>query len=73
MTNMGVQLTSVLYTPLQIIIGIYLMYTYIGYSFAFGMGAMAAMIAATFFLAKSISKINEKTLKCKDKRMKVTE
>lgn len=70
---MGVQLTSVLYTPLQIIIGIWLMYSYIGVSFAFGMGAMLLMIAATFFMAKMISKVNEETLKRKDQRMKVTE
>ncbi len=73
MTSMGVQLTSVLYTPLQIIIGIWLMYSYIGVSFAFGMGAMLLMIAATFFMAKMISKVNEETLKRKDQRMKVTE
>lgn len=66
-------MTSVLYTPLQIIIGIWLMYSYIGVSFAFGMGAMLLMIAATFFMAKMISKVNEETLKRKDQRMKVTE
>lgn len=73
MTNMGVQLTSVLYTPLQIIIGIWLMYSYIGVSFAFGMGTMILMIAITFFLAKRIAKVNEVTLKRKDERMKNTE
>lgn len=70
---MGAQLISVLYTPLQIVIGIWLMYTYIGVSFAFGMGTMIFMIALTFFLAKKISKVNEETLKRKDQRMKVTE
>jgi ABC-type bacteriocin/lantibiotic exporter with double-glycine peptidase domain len=73
MTNMGVQLTSVLYTPLQILIGVWLMYSYIGFSFLFGMGTMVVMIAATFLLAKKISKVNEQTLQCKDQRMKVTE
>lgn len=73
MTNMGVQLTSVLYTPIQIVIGVWLMYSYIGVSFAFGMGTMILMIAVTFFLAKKISKVNEETLKRKDQRMKKTE
>lgn len=72
MTNMGVQLTSVLYTPLQIMIGIWLMYSYIGVSFCAGLLVMALMITSTFFIAKQISKVNETTLKYKDKRMKVT-
>jgi hypothetical protein len=59
MTNMGVQLTSVLYTPIQIVIGVWLMYSYIGVSFVFGMGTMIVMIAVTFLLAKKISKVNE--------------
>jgi hypothetical protein len=58
MTNMGTQLTSALYTPLQIIIGISLMYSYIGVSFAAGMGAMITMIGLTFLVAKRISKVN---------------
>jgi hypothetical protein len=73
MTNMGTQLTSALYTPLQIIIGVTLMYNYIGVSFASGMGAMITMIGLTFLVAKSISKVNETTLKAKDSRMKVTQ
>jgi hypothetical protein len=63
MTNMGVQLTSVLFTPLQIIIGVWLMYSYIGVSFVFGMGTM---IGVTFLLAKKIARVNETTLKRKD-------
>jgi hypothetical protein len=73
MTNMGTQLTSALYTPLQIIIGVFLMYKYIGVSFAAGMAAMILMIALTFFVAKKISKVNETTLKAKDARMKITQ
>jgi len=37
------------------------------------MGTMFVMIAITFFIAKSISKVNENTLKAKDIRMKITE
>ena len=73
MTNMGTQLTSALYTPIQIIIGVGLMYKYIGISFASGMSAMLLMIAITFFVAKKISKVNERTLDAKDKRMKITQ
>lgn len=63
---MGVQLTSVLFTPLQIIIGVWLMYSYIGVSFVFGMGTMILMIGVTFLLAKKIARVNETTLKRKD-------
>ena len=73
MTHMGSQLTSILYTPLQILIGIWLMYKNIGLSFCAGLGIMVLMIGVTFILAKMISRINETTLKCKDQRMKVTE
>lgn len=47
------------------------MYSYIGVSFAAGMMVMVMMIVSTFFIAKQISKVNENTLKYKDKRMKV--
>ena len=73
MTNMGTQLTSALYTPIQIIIGVGLMYQYIGISFASGMSAMILMIGMTFFVAKKISVVNENTLNAKDKRMKITQ
>lgn len=73
MTNMGTQLTSALYTPIQIIIGVGLMYQYIGISFASGMSAMILMIGITFFVAKKISVVNENTLNAKDKRMKITQ
>lgn len=70
---MGTQLTSALYTPIQIIIGVGLMYQYIGISFASGMSAMILMIGMTFVIAKKISKVNENTLNAKDKRMKITQ
>lgn len=66
MTNMGTQLTSALFTPLQIVIGVALMYNYIGVSFVSGMAAMIFMIGLTFYVAKRISKVNEVTLKAKD-------
>lgn len=70
---MGTQLTSALYTPIQILIGVFLMYQYIGVSFASGMTAMIVMIGFTFFIAKKISKVNETTLRAKDERMKITQ
>jgi cytochrome c biogenesis protein CcdA len=70
---MGPQLTAVLYTPLQIAIGVYLMYYYIGASFAAGIATMLALIALTFHLAKRIGKINKATNEAKDKRTKATQ
>jgi hypothetical protein len=70
---MGYQLTALLFTPLQIIIGIYLMYYYIGISFLAGILVMVITIIITFFLTKAIRSINDKTLKAKDARMKLTE
>jgi hypothetical protein len=48
------------------------MYSYIGVSFGTGLLVMSLMITSTFFIAKQISRVNEDTLKFKDKRMKVT-
>jgi hypothetical protein len=58
MTNMGYQLTSILFTPLQIVIGVWLMYSYIGISFGAGIGTMIILISITFYLTKKITKIN---------------
>lgn len=73
MTSMGPQLTAVLYTPIQIVIGVYLMYRFIGGSFTVGMMTMKVLIAITVQLAKRIGLINKITNEAKDKRTKITQ
>lgn len=73
MTSMGPQLTAVLYTPIQILIGVYLMYRFIGGSFTVGIITMKILIAITVQLAKRIGVINRITNEAKDKRTKLTQ
>jgi hypothetical protein len=72
MTYMGYQLAAILFSPIQIVIGIYLMYSYIGVSFLAGIGVMVLTITLTFFITKKSIQLNDKTLVAKDARMKVT-
>jgi hypothetical protein len=59
MTYMGYQLSSLLFAPLQIIIGIIMMYNFIGISFLAGMATMIFMISITYFVAKKSIIYNE--------------
>lgn len=70
---MGFQLVALLYTPIQIIIGLVLLYMYIGISFLAGMGVMIVLMLFTLVFSKVVSKNNDKLLKAKDARMKITE
>ena len=73
MTYMGFQLSAVIVIPFQIIIGIIMMYNFIGVSFVSGIGTMVIMIFCTFLTAKKSIKYNEDVLVVKDERMKVTQ
>jgi membrane protein insertase Oxa1/YidC/SpoIIIJ len=73
MTYIGYQLTAIIFTPLQVLVGLWLLYNYIGISFLSGIGIMLLTIIITFILSKASVKANESLLKAKDKRMKVTE
>jgi hypothetical protein len=66
MAYMGNQLSSVIFTPIQIIIGVILMYHFIGPSFLSGIGMMIVMIVITYFFAKKTVKYNDQVLKVKD-------
>jgi ABC-type bacteriocin/lantibiotic exporter with double-glycine peptidase domain len=66
MTYMGYQLSSALTAPFQIIIGIAMMYYFIGLSFVAGFGAMIFMILCSYITSKRTVKLNEQVLKVKD-------
>jgi hypothetical protein len=59
MTYMGFQLSALLFAPLQVAVGIFLMYNFIGISFLSGIGVMAVTMCITYFLIKASVKINE--------------
>lgn len=59
MTYMGFQLSALLFAPLQVGIGIFLMYNFIGISFLSGIGVMLVTMLFTYFLIKVSVKVNE--------------
>jgi ABC-type transport system involved in Fe-S cluster assembly fused permease/ATPase subunit len=73
MTYLGNQLSALLTTPLQLIIGITIMWLFIGISFLAGLLTTMIMIWITFIVSKYTIKFNNEVLKAKDKRMKVTQ
>lgn len=58
MTYMGFQLTAIIFTPLQVLIGLWLMYSFIGISFLSGVGIMILTIILTFVFSKISIKAN---------------
>ena len=73
MSSGGFEITAVLIAPLQIIVGIFMMHHFIGISFLSGIGVMLVTIFCTYLFQKRSYKFNEKILKKKDERMKVTQ
>lgn len=73
MTYMGFQMVALLFTPFQIVIGLYLLYLYIGPSFLVGTGVMVVLMVFTLGFSKIASRQNDKLLKAKDARMKLAE
>lgn len=70
---MGYQMGALIYTPVQIIIALILLYLYIGISFLVGLGVMILLMCFTLFFSKIATTYNDELLKAKDIRMKVTE
>jgi hypothetical protein len=58
MTYMGFQLSAILFTPIQVLIGLWLMYSFIGISFLSGVGVMILTIGVTFVFSKISVKLN---------------
>jgi len=73
MTYMGWQLVAILMCPLQIVIGIIMMYNYVGVSFVSGIVAILLSIILTFIVSKKSIVYNDDVLKVKDERMKYTQ
>ncbi len=66
MTYMGYQLTALIFAPIQVLIGLYLMYSFIGISFLSGIGVMILTLGLTILLSKITVRLNENVLKAKD-------
>lgn len=66
MTYMGYQLTALIFAPIQVLIGLWLMYSFIGISFLSGIGVMVLTLGLTILLSKIAVRLNENVLKAKD-------
>ena len=73
MTYMGYQLVALIFTPFQVVVGLYLLYSYIGVATFVGLGVMILMMLFTLAFTKVAASANDELLKAKDGRMKVTE
>jgi hypothetical protein len=58
MSSGGFEIAGVLVAPVQIIIGLSMMYHFIGISFLSGVGIMTATILSTYFLQKRSYRLN---------------
>ena len=73
MAFLGNQLSSLVSTPVQLAIGIAIMWLFIGISFLSGLLTTVIMIWITFIVSKYTIKFNAEVLKAKDNRMKATQ
>jgi len=58
MTYMGFQLAALVFTPFEVIIGLWLMYNFIGISFVSGIAVMLITVSCTFIFSKLSIKAN---------------
>lgn len=59
MTYMGYQLGTILFTPIEITVGVVLMYNLVGVAFLSGFAIMLIVMLLVFFSTKKIAKIND--------------
>ena len=70
--GIGYHISTFFYGPIQIVAGLVLIYTYVGLSFVAAVAVMVLLAAFSWFNGKAQRAINEKKLKAKDERLKVT-
>ena len=63
---MGYQLSGVIFCPVQMVVALVLLYSYIGISFLVGTGVLLFMMCITFITTSISSRLNDKLLKAKD-------
>jgi len=69
----GYEFAAILIAPLQIVVGILMMYYFIGISFLSGIIMLIVVLLITYFITKRTFDYNKKLLDEKDGRMKVTQ
>jgi ABC-type multidrug transport system fused ATPase/permease subunit len=69
----GNELATLLTCPIQIVIGVLLMYHFIGISFLAGIGVLLLTIGATYLTSRKSYEYNKQILRKKDERMRATQ
>jgi ABC-type bacteriocin/lantibiotic exporter with double-glycine peptidase domain len=69
----GDQVASFFYGPLQISFGLFMMYFVLRFTFLTTIGIILIILVISYFISKVSVRLNEKSLKAKDERMKATE
>ena len=70
--GIGYHISAFFYGPIQIVAGLFLIYTFVGTSFLGAVGVMVLLAIFSFVNGRTQRAINEKVLKAKDERLKVT-
>jgi ABC-type bacteriocin/lantibiotic exporter with double-glycine peptidase domain len=73
LTYFSIQVASVFFTPLKIIIALEMLAFFIGVSFLVGLAIMIVLMLFTVVFSKISAKVNDELLKAKDSRMKIAE
>jgi len=61
-----------IFLPIQLVVGLYLIWTYVGISFVGGLIVIFLMGIINFFITKYSVKYQKVLMKDKDQRMKIT-
>lgn len=72
LTDIGFYMSMLFLAPIEMAIGIYLMVSFLGVAFLSGIAVMVVVTILTFFIEKYAAKVNDKLLKAKDARLKLT-
>lgn len=72
LTALGFYTSAAIFFPIQLGVGVFLMYQFIGISFLAGIGVIFLMGVFVFINSKLNAKANEKLQRSRDKRMKIT-
>lgn len=72
LTNLGYSTCVAIFFPIQLAVGVFLMYRFIGISFLAGIGVLVVMSLMIFLNSSLQAKTAERLLQTKDKRIKTT-
>jgi ATP-binding cassette subfamily C (CFTR/MRP) protein 1 len=70
--NLADYVAGVLFLPIRLVIGIFLMYSLVGMHFMSGLGVMILVCIINYFQGKALGRNSRKIMEASDERMKAT-